>query len=155
MIRAVFLVVAISLAGAAYAAAEGYDDYRQRQQDLTALAAIFGDLHHIRRDCAPRAEADVWRERMKTLIDLEAPLPDARQEMIAAFNRAYRAAQRRYPVCNRRARDYAASQALRAEAIVARLTAPLYEALEEGEPFLLTETPQNGETQGLQREQYR
>lgn len=155
MVRAIAFAIAISLAGAVSAAAEGYEDYRQRQEDLTALSAIFGDLHHIRRYCEPRAEADVWRERMKTVIDLEAPLPEARQEMISAFNRAYRAAQRRYPACNRRARDYAAAQALRADAIIARLTAPLYEALEENQPLLLTETPQNGETQGLQNEQYR
>ena len=157
MFRAI--IFAIVFAGAvglaASAAAEGYEDYRQRQEDLTALSAIFGDLHHIRRYCEPRAEADVWRERMKTVIDLEAPLPEARQEMITAFNRAYRTAQRRYPACNRRARDYAASQALRAEAIVARLTAPLYEALEDNAPLLITETPQNEETQGLQSEQYR
>ena len=155
IIFAAVFASAASLAVPAGAAAEGYEDYRQRQEDLTALSAIFGDLHHIRRYCEPRAEADVWRERMKTVIDLEAPLPEARQAMITAFNRAYRTAQRRYPTCNRRARDYAASQALRADAIIARLTTPLYEALEENQPLLLTETPQNGETQGPQNEQYR
>jgi len=129
-------------AGAARAA--GYEDYRQRQQDLAALAGVFGDLHHIRRQCEPRAEADVWRERMKTLIDLEAPLPDARQAMITAFNRAYGAARRRYPVCNRRARDYAAAQSERAEIIVARLVRPLHETLDRDEAALFTVSPETG-----------
>ena len=146
---AAFLAAAV-LAGAApttAAAAAGYEDYRQRQQDLAALAGIFGDLHAIRRQCEPRAEADVWRERMKTLIELEAPLPDARQDMIAAFNRSYRAAQRRHPLCNRRARDAAAAQAARAETLVARLTAPLYEALEQGEAPIFAVFPETGAAQ--------
>ena len=79
---------------------------------------------------------------MKTLIELEAPLPDARQEMIAAFNRSYRTAQRRHPLCDRGARDYAAAQAARAETLVARLTAPLYEALEQGEAPIFAVSPE-------------
>ena len=51
--------------------AQTYDDYQRRFADLLALSSVFGELHHIRRTCLPRYEADTWRERMKQLIDLE------------------------------------------------------------------------------------
>lgn len=152
MIRAFFLLVSICLAFTANAAGQDYDSYQQRQKDLAALSSIFGELHHIRRYCEPRYEADVWRDRMKSLIDLEAPLPEAQQAMVAAFNNGYRNAQRRFPSCNRRARDYAASRAVSADAIVERLTAPLYEAMRENEPLLmLSTTPQTGDSEQLDR----
>lgn len=129
-------------AGLSAAAAQNYETYQQRQRDLVGLSAVFGDLHHIRRYCDPRHEADVWRERMKNIIELEAPLPEAREEMVAAFNRAYRSAQRRFPGCDRGARDYAAARAAQGDEIVERLKAPLYEALaQESDPFALTDAP--------------
>lgn len=147
MIRAFFFLVTICLSALASATAQGYDSYEQRQKDLVQLASVFGDLHHIRRMCEPRYEADAWRERMKKLVDLEAPMPDARQDMVSAFNQSYRNVQRRFPSCNRRARDYAASRAARADAIVERLTAPLYDAMEENETLLFSATPPPGDAQ--------
>ena len=122
------MVIAAAFAAlAATASAQDFAAHQQRQQDLVALSGVFGTLHHIRRYCEPRAEADVWRERMKTMIELEAPQPAAREDMVRAFNRAYRNAQRRFPDCSRRAQDHAASRALQADAIVERLTTPLHE----------------------------
>lgn len=132
----------ITCAAAFAAAAQDYETYQQRQRDLVGLSAVFGDLHHIRRYCDPRYEADVWRERMKRIIELEAPLPEAREEMVAAFNQAYRSAQRRFARCDRRARDYAAGRAAQGDEIVERLKAPLYDALaQESDPFALTDAP--------------
>lgn len=108
------------------AAAE--EDYEARRAALTGLSRIFGELHHIRRLCEPEREADVWRERMKRLIDLEQPAFDLRDEMVGSFNDGYLSAERRFPYCNRDAEDYAASRALTGEMLVANLTAPLYEA---------------------------
>ena len=125
--RTATLIAACFAAFAATANAQDFAAHQQRQQDLVALSGVFGTLHHIRRYCEPRAEADVWRERMKTMIELEAPQPAAREDMVRAFNRSYRNAQRRFPDCGRRARDHAASRALQADAIVERLTTPLYE----------------------------
>ncbi len=113
------------------AAAQDLARYQQRQKDLVAVSAVFGTLHHVRRTCEPRLEADAWRERMKKLVELEEPQPAAREEMVASFNKAYRDAQRRHPVCDRRARDYAAARAAQGDAIIARLTAPLYEVMAE------------------------
>lgn len=121
-----------------------FEDYQVRQSDLVALSALFGEMHHIRRQCNPRGEGDVWRERMKTLVDLEEPQPEARDEMVAAFNKGYRAAQQRFRSCSRNARDHAAARAARGEMIVARLVAPLEKAVEE-EP-ILREIPFQNET---------
>ena len=114
-------------------------DYQQRQSDLVALSAIFGELHHIRRSCEPRYEADIWRERMKELVELEEPQATARNEMVAAFNKSYRRAQTRFSFCDRQARDYAAVRATTGERIIDRLTEPLHEAMtEEDGPFVWT-----------------
>ena len=121
-----------------------FEDYQIRQSDLVALSALFGELHHIRRQCNPRGEGDVWRERMKTLVDLEEPQPAARDEMVAAFNKGYRAAQQRFRSCSRNARDHAAARAAQGEMIVARLVEPLEEAIEE-EP-IFNETAFQNET---------
>ena len=113
--------------------AQTFEDYQQHQSDLVALAAVFGELHHIRRNCDPRREADTWRERMKQLVELEEPQPAAREEMVAAFNKGYRNAQQRYRTCNRNARDQGARRAALGEAIVERLASELVAAQEEAE----------------------
>ncbi|MEZ5891841.1 MAG: TIGR02301 family protein [Parvularculaceae bacterium] len=110
------------------AAAQDFESYQQRQKDLTSLATLFGELHHLRRTCDPRYEADVWRERMKKLLELEEPQENEREALVGAFNKGYRAAQSRYPACTRKARDYAASRAVQGDTIVERLAAPLRDA---------------------------
>jgi len=117
----IFLLVAAFPAAA-------QDDYAARKSALTGLSGIFGELHHIRRMCEPREESDIWRDRMKRLIDLEQPAFDLRDEMVGAFNDGYRAAQSRFDYCDRRAEDYAAARAAAGEALVSGLSAPLFEA---------------------------
>lgn len=116
---------------AAPAAAQEYEQYVERQRDLTLISALFGELHHLRRTCEPRDEADVWRERMKQLISLEEPEDRVRNQLVTQFNDGYRRAQRSFPSCDRRARDYAAARAAQGEGIVRRLAA----SLEEHEPY--------------------
>ncbi|HBK93354.1 MAG TPA: TIGR02301 family protein [Parvularcula sp.] len=123
MIRLIFLMFAI-VAAAPAAAQES--DYGARQRSLVSLAQIFGEIHHIRRTCDPDREADVWRNRMKRLIDLEEPSFDVREQMVGAFNGGYVSAQARFPYCDRGAEDYAAARAYAGEALVSNLTAPLY-----------------------------
>ncbi|MFZ5616633.1 MAG: TIGR02301 family protein [Pseudomonadota bacterium] len=108
--------------------AAAQDNYEARRAALVGLAQIFGELHHIRRMCEPDDEGDVWRNRMKRLIDLEQPSFDLREEMVAAFNAGYVSAQGEFPYCDRDAEDYAAARAANGEALVANLTAPLFEA---------------------------
>lgn len=103
----------------------GAEGPRDRSASLVSLSEIFGELHHIRRTCEPRREGDIWRNRMKRLIDLEAPDSGLRGRMVVAFNKGYQNAQRRFPRCDRDAENYAASRAASGETIVAELTAPL------------------------------
>lgn len=131
------LLFAVLLAVAAPAVAQDFNA-AQRERDLKSLAAVFGELHHIRRMCEPRYESDVWRDRMKQLIDLEQPSPALRQGLVAAFNDGYRGGQARFAFCDRDAEDYAAARADEGQAIVARLSAPLEAAAAEDGPFTWT-----------------
>ena len=128
MLKKILLV--LTMMSASPAAAQ--DDYEARRAALTGLAQIFGELHHIRRLCEPDREGDIWRDRMKRLIDLEQPSFDLREEMVGSFNDGYSRAQSRFAFCDRDAEDYAATRALTGEALVSNLSAPLYEA-ERGE----------------------
>ncbi len=124
------LLAALLVLAAVGPASADYADYKRRLDDLASLAGIFGELHHIRRNCEPQLEADAWRERMKKLVDLEEPQFDARERMVKAFNAGYQSAQTRFPDCDRAARDYAASRAAEGEAVVARLSTALRETNE-------------------------
>ncbi|MEQ8935805.1 MAG: TIGR02301 family protein [Amphiplicatus sp.] len=104
-------------------------NYAQRSRDLLALSRVFGELHHIRRACEAWGEEEVWRNRMRKLVELESPQPELRDQMVAAFNDGFRTAEQRFPYCDRAARDYAAASAAEGDAVTARLTAPLYDSL--------------------------
>lgn len=118
-------------------------DFRQRQNDLVELASVFGELHHIRRLCEPRREGDVWRERMKRLVELEQPAFEAREEMVKRFNAGYQNAGGHFRHCDRRARDHAAGRASFAQTLVDRLSAPLEEeeAANISGPLIVTIPP--------------
>lgn len=124
-------VLAVFSAGFGAADAQSADDYQRRQTDLENLSEIFGELHHLRRTCEPRREADTWRGKMKTLLDLEEPPTAEREKMVQRFNAGYRRAQSRYYDCDRPARDYAAARAAQGDTIVRRLAQPLFAAMRE------------------------
>lgn len=130
ILSALMCLGATTLAPARLAAQE--IDYVQRAADLESLARIFGELHHIRRSCEPNREAEVWRNRMRKLVELEQPQQALRDKMVAAFNAGFRAAEQRFPYCDRAARDHAAALAVDGDAVTRRLAAPLYESLSEG-----------------------
>lgn len=122
-----------ALAAAAASPAASQEDYEARRRALTGISEIFGELHHIRRSCAPERESDAWRDRMKRLIDLEQPAFDLREEMVDRFNDGYASASARFPYCDRDAEDYAAARAAAGEALVAGLAAPLFAAARGGD----------------------
>ncbi len=126
---------AVVLSALTPALAQEPEDYRARQENLAKLATIFGEMHHIRRMCEPRREADAWRNRMKKLVELEDPAASQRDVLVRAFNDGYSRAQKRYDICSRSAEDYAASRASEGERIVKALTDPLYESVEGDDAF--------------------
>ncbi|MEM9014766.1 MAG: TIGR02301 family protein [Pseudomonadota bacterium] len=123
------IVLATALFAAAVPAAA--EDYQVRVNDLVTISSVFGELHHIRRTCAPQREGQIWRDRMRKLIDLEVPQSAVRERMVAAFNTGYRGAQDRYRYCDREARDYAAARAAAGDTVINRLMAPLYTSVGE------------------------
>lgn len=140
------LFPALALVLTGEAVAQSAEDYRRRQADLASISQIFGELHHIRRHCDPRREADLWRERMKRMIELEEPTESQQQELVRAFNRGFQGAQARYPSCDRRARDYAAARAMEGDGVLRRLAEPLYEQEQRGGPLIVT-IPQDSDTE--------
>ena len=99
-----------------------------RNDALVSLSRIFGEMHHIRRLCGRGDEEDIWRERMKRVIDLEAPSFEQRERMVVAFNDGYVSAQGRFPGGTSAAESSAAGRAATGEALVSNIAASAREA---------------------------
>jgi uncharacterized protein (TIGR02301 family) len=86
--------------------------------DLQRLAEILGSLHFLRGICASN-EGQKWRNEAQVLIDTEAPNGERHEQMIASFNRGYRAFQQSYRTCTPAA-DFAIRRYLAEGAKIAR-----------------------------------
>lgn len=120
---AMMIIVGMS-AGDAFAQL-GAADYAKRQKELVRIAGVFGEMHHLRRLCEPRRESEIWRERMKTLVNLESPTSAVRENMVRAFNDGFEKSQNRFRTCRRETENYAAARARDGETIIIGLMAPL------------------------------
>ena len=87
-------------------------------RDLRRLSEILGALHFLRGICGPN-EGQKWRGETQALIDAEAPAGERREQMIASFNRGYRAFQQSYRSCTPAA-DFAIRRYLQEGARIAR-----------------------------------
>jgi uncharacterized protein (TIGR02301 family) len=67
-------------------------------KDLNRLSEIMGALHFLRSICGTN-EGQKWRTEAQTMIDTEAGPGDRHDQMIASFNRGYRAFQQSYRTC--------------------------------------------------------
>ena len=65
---------------------------------LVRLAEILGALHYLRPLCGT-GETTLWRDRMDALIAAEAPQPERRAALVAAFNRSYSSFAMLYRSC--------------------------------------------------------
>ncbi len=86
--------------------------------DLLRLAEILGSLHFLRGICGSD-EGQKWRDEAQLLIDTEAPGGERHEQMIASFNRGYRAFQQSYRTCTPAA-DFAIRRYLVEGARIAR-----------------------------------
>jgi uncharacterized protein (TIGR02301 family) len=86
--------------------------------DLQRLAEILGSLHFLRGICGAN-EGQKWRNEAQVLIDTEAPGGERHEQMIASFNRGYRAFQQSYRTCTPAA-DFAIRRYLMEGAKIAR-----------------------------------
>ncbi len=86
--------------------------------DLQRLAEILGALHFLRGICGSN-EGQKWRSEAQALIDAEAPAGERHDQMVASFNRGYRAFQLSYRTCTPAA-DFAVRRYLNEGARIAR-----------------------------------
>jgi uncharacterized protein (TIGR02301 family) len=86
--------------------------------DLQRLAEILGSLHFLRAICGTN-EGQKWRNEAQVLIDTEAPNGERHEQMIASFNRGFRAFQQSYRTCTPAA-DFAIRRYLAEGAKIAR-----------------------------------
>lgn len=94
-IPGVLLACALMQAGAAVAApgdAKPYDD------KLMRLAEILGAVHYLRELCSAN-DGQLWREKMKDLIDTEGGTAIRRARLARSFNQGYRSYRRTYVTC--------------------------------------------------------
>ena len=87
-------------------------------RDLQRLSEILGALHFLRGICGSK-EGQKWRSEAQALIDAEAPAGERRDQMVASFNRGYRAFQQSYRTCTPAA-DFAIRRYLGEGAKIAR-----------------------------------
>ena len=86
--------------------------------DLQRLSEILGALHFLRAICGSN-EGQKWREEAQALIDAETPNGQRHDQMVASFNRGYRAFQQSYHTCTPAA-DFAIRRYLDEGAKIAR-----------------------------------
>jgi uncharacterized protein (TIGR02301 family) len=67
-------------------------------RDLQRLSEILGSLHFLRGICGAN-EGQKWRDEAQALIEAEAPAGERRNQLVASFNRGYRAFQQSYRTC--------------------------------------------------------
>ncbi|MCC7253404.1 MAG: TIGR02301 family protein [Hyphomicrobium sp.] len=89
---AVFLSAVAGEARAAPGDAKPYDD------KLMRLAEILGAVHYLRELCSAN-DGQLWREKMKELIDTEGGTAIRRARLTRSFNQGYRSYRRTYVTC--------------------------------------------------------
>jgi uncharacterized protein (TIGR02301 family) len=82
-------------AGAAQAAA---GDAKPYDDKLMRLAEILGAVHYLRELCSAN-DGQLWRDRMKELIDTEGGTAIRRARLSRSFNQGYRSYRRTYATC--------------------------------------------------------
>lgn len=72
-------------------------------KSLNRLASILGSMHFLRTLCND-PQAAVWREKMRELIEAQAPNDADRRHLVASFNGGYRSFESTYRSCTPAAR---------------------------------------------------
>lgn len=93
----VALAGALALAGGSPARA-GAADSKPYDEQLLRLAEILGSVHYLRELCSAN-DGQLWRERMKELLDTEGATALRRARLTRSFNQGYRSYRRTYATC--------------------------------------------------------
>jgi len=95
---AALVVAAFAIAGAAYAQGTT-GDTKPYDDKLLRLSEILGAVHYLRELCGAN-DGQLWRERMKELMDTEASSALRRARLTRSFNNGYRSYSRTYSACS-------------------------------------------------------
>ena len=93
-------LVALALASAASSvSAQGAGDSRPYDDKLLRLSEVLGAVHYLRELCGAN-DGQLWRERMRELMDTEGSSALRRARLTRSFNNGYRSYSRTYNSCS-------------------------------------------------------
>lgn len=92
---AALLFAAIS---AVPAAAQVTPDSKPYDERLTRLSEILGAVHYLRELCGG-SDGQLWRDRMRELVDAEGSSALRKAKLTRSFNNGYRSYSRTYSTC--------------------------------------------------------
>lgn len=93
---ALALGAVVVLAGPA--AAQSTADSKPYDDRLLRLSEILGAVHYLRELCASN-DGQLWRERMREILDAEGSTPLRRARLTRSFNNGYNSYGRTYKFC--------------------------------------------------------
>lgn len=79
-------------------AAAGAQDARPYDDKLMRLSEILGAVHYLRELCGAD-EGQLWRDRMRELMDAEGTTALRRARLTRSFNKGYQGYSRTYRTC--------------------------------------------------------
>lgn len=95
---AAMLALGAALTATVPARARAAPDTKPYDTRLLRLAEILGAVHYLRELCGAN-EGQLWRDRMKELIDAEGSSPLRRAKLTKSFNLGYSSYSRTYNSC--------------------------------------------------------
>lgn len=91
-------VVALASVLVAVPARAQVGDTKPYDEKLTRLAEILGAVHYLRELCGSN-DGQLWRDRMREIMDGEGTSARRRQALTRSFNNGYRSYSRTYQTC--------------------------------------------------------
>lgn len=101
---------------------EASELFKQRQEDLVAMAGRLGSLHRLSQVCGGYRDMTLFRDNMLAIVEGERPHAATREAMIKAFNTRYSETADLHSSCSRDAEYALREEALAALAITERLS---------------------------------
>lgn len=101
--NAVVLAITVALTPATAAG----QDQRPYDERLLRLTEVLGSIHYLRELCGAN-EGQLWRDRMRELLDADTPSALRRARLTRSFNTGYRNFSRTYTSCTPTAQTTAA-----------------------------------------------
>ena len=100
LVAALALTAAIAV-GATAARAQA-SDTKPYDEKMLRLSEILGAVHYLRELCG-NSDGQLWRDRMRELLDSEGATALRRQKLTRSFNSGYRSYSRTYSTCTQSA----------------------------------------------------